>query len=105
MPTIIYVEGFFFLNLSNTVYYAVYVIVGEDILFSMINYHQGSNMMDYQFCMKQLLKPENSFLTIGFEPMPSDCEQEAYTSRKSASLWEVFECRGQFTVCHGTICI
>ena len=34
-------------------------------------------MIDSQFYMEQLLKPENSLRTTGFEPVPSDCEQQA----------------------------
>ena len=43
----------------------------------MINYHQGSNKIDSQFYMEQLLKSENSLRTTGFEPVPAHCEQEA----------------------------
>ena len=39
-------------------------------------------MIDSQFYMEQLLKPENSLRTTGFEPVPSDCEQQAYATRK-----------------------
>ena len=34
-------------------------------LFSMINYLQASSMIDSQFSMEQLLKPENSLRTTG----------------------------------------
>ena len=51
----------------------ILVIVREDIIFSMINYHQASNMIDSQFYMEQLLKPKNSLRTTGIEPVPSDC--------------------------------
>ena len=45
-------------------------------------------MIDSQFYMEQLLKPENSLRTTGFEPVPSDCEQE-----DNATLWEAFKSR------------
>ena len=44
--------------------------VGEDVLFSMIIYYQASNKIDSQFYIEQLLKPENSLRTTGFEPVP-----------------------------------
>ena len=50
----------------------------------MINYQQASSMIDSQFYMEQLLKPGNSLRTTGFEPVPSDCKQEAQTTRKRA---------------------
>ena len=66
------------------IYIYISVIVGEDILFSIINYHQASNKIDSQFYMEQLLQPENRLHTTGFEPVPCDC-----STRKRASLWEV----------------
>ena len=42
----------------------------------MINYHQASNMIDSKFYVEQLLKAGNSFCTMVFEPVLSDCEQE-----------------------------
>ena len=45
-------------------------------LFSMINNQQASSMIDSQFYMEQLLKPENSLRTTGFEPVSSVCEQK-----------------------------
>ena len=48
----------------------------------MINYHQASNKINSPFYMKQLLKFENYFFTTGFEPVSSDCKQEALAARK-----------------------
>ena len=42
----------------------------------MINNQQASSMIDSQFYMEQLLKPENSLRTTGFEPVSSVCEQK-----------------------------
>ena len=42
-----------------------------------INYHQASDKIGFQFYTEQLLKPENSLRTTGIEPVPSDCEQQA----------------------------
>ena len=49
---------------------------GKDILFFVNNNLQVFNKIDSQFCMKQVLKAENSLSTAGFEPVSSDCELE-----------------------------
>ena len=43
----------------------VSVLVRENILFSMINYHQATTKIDSQFYMEQLLKSANSLRTKG----------------------------------------
>ena len=69
----------------------------------MINHHQAWNKIDSQFYMEQLMKPKYSLSTTGFEPAPSNCEQEANATRKKQASVQNFKCRGQHTTCRETI--
>ena len=70
---IFYIWSMAYFNITYT--YIISYYVREDF-FSIINYHQTFNQIDSQFYMEQIFKPENILRSIGFEPMPSDCEQE-----------------------------
>ena len=79
----------------------------ENILLSMINHDQTSNIINSQFYMELSFKPENSLRTTGFEPIVMTPTKKLWQHAKEQASWKgkPLKCRGQLTVSQWIICI